>query len=164
MTHHWISSFDLPYYLITDRGAENVNTEIAHCFTLFNIRHSQGTLHAPWTNGLVEVQKKSSGTHLRLFLHDNPEIWSIAFYFFACAHNIQPLSHLHVSLKEFIFHKQPRIPLNFQLNLLCFQFRDCTAQNSSDLPYLSHYQPIDLNTLFHRILLKRTSNWFLVSL
>ena len=60
-------------YLVTDRGSEYVNKEIAHLCTLMGIRHSPRTAYSPWTNGLVEVQNRNFGTHVRMFLHDTPE-------------------------------------------------------------------------------------------
>ena len=57
--------------------------------------------------------KKNLRAHLRMCLHDTPENWSIQVYFFACAHNTQPLSHLHVSPIEKVFHKQPMSENNF---------------------------------------------------
>ena len=64
---------------------------MANCCTLFTVRLSLRTSYALWTNGLVEEQNKSLGTHLRSFLHDTPENWSIQVQYFACAHNTQPL-------------------------------------------------------------------------
>ena len=52
-----------------------------------------------------------------MFLHETPENWSIHVDFFAHTSNTQPLSHLHISPYETVFRTQPRIPLNFQLNL-----------------------------------------------
>ena len=49
-------------------------------------------LISPWTNGLVEVQHKNIGTHLRIFLHNTPRNWSLKVHMNAYAHNSQPLS------------------------------------------------------------------------
>ena len=38
--HHWIIIFGPPKYLVTDRGSEYVNKEMAHLCTLIGIRHS----------------------------------------------------------------------------------------------------------------------------
>ena len=81
--HHWISKFVPPQYRITDRGTGYLNSEMVNCCTLFNIRHSPRTSHASWTNGLVEVQNKNLRTHLRQFLHDTPENWSIQVHYFS---------------------------------------------------------------------------------
>ena len=44
--------------------------------TLMGIRHSPRTAYSPWTNGLVEVQNRNLGTHLRMFLHNTPQDWA----------------------------------------------------------------------------------------
>ena len=59
LRHHWVIKFGPPIYLVTDRRSEYVNKEMAHLCTLMGIRHSRRTGYSPWTNGLVEVQKKS---------------------------------------------------------------------------------------------------------
>ena len=161
LLHHWISKFGPPQYFVTDRGSEYINTEMTNLCVLFNIKHSPRTPHSPWTNGLVEVQNKNLGTHLRMFLYDTPENWSTQVHFFAYAHNTQPLSHLNVSPHEIVLHMKPRIPLNFNLNLTRNHKRDCTAQYCSALPPHSHYKPTDLNPLFYSALLKPISTWFL---
>ena len=81
--------------------------------------------------------------------------------FFAQAHNAQWLSHLSASPYEVVFHTQLRIPLNVQLNLSLNNFRECIAQNCSDLRSHSHYESTDSNSLFRRIMLKPVSIWFL---
>ena len=91
--HHWIIKFGPSIYLVTDRGSEYVNKEMAHLCTLMGIRHSPRTA---WTNGLVEVQNRNFGTHLRMFLHDTPKDWAFQVRMYAYAHNSQPLSELNV--------------------------------------------------------------------
>ena len=81
------------------------------------IRHSPRTAYSPWTNGLVEVQNRNLGTHLRMFLHDTPNDWAFQVHMYAYAHNSQPLSELNISPHEIVFHSRPRIPLTFDLNL-----------------------------------------------
>ena len=68
LLHNWIIKFGPPIYLVNDRGSEYVNKEMAHLCTLMGIRRSPRTAYSPWTNGLVEVQNKNLGTHLRMFL------------------------------------------------------------------------------------------------
>ena len=70
---------------------------MAHLCTLMRIRHSPRTAYSPWTNGLVEVQNRNLGTHLRMFLHDTHKDWAFQVHMYAYAHNSQPLS-------EPIFH------------------------------------------------------------
>ena len=53
--HHWIIKFGPPINIVTDRGSEYINKEMAHVCTLMGIRHSPRTAYSPWTNGLVEV-------------------------------------------------------------------------------------------------------------
>ena len=81
------------------------------------IRHSPRTASSPWTNGIVEVQNRNFGTHLRLFLQHTPRDWAFQVHMYAYAHDSQPLSELNVSPHEKIFHTQPRKPLTFDLNL-----------------------------------------------
>ena len=68
LLHHWIIKFGPPKYLVTDRGSEYLNKEMAHLCTLKRIRHSPITAYSPWTNGLVEVQNRYLGTYSRMFL------------------------------------------------------------------------------------------------
>ena len=75
LLHRWIIKYGPPIYLVTDRGSEYVNKEVAHLCTLMGIRHSPRTAYSPWTNGLVEVQNRNLGTHLGMFLHDTPKDW-----------------------------------------------------------------------------------------
>ena len=74
MLHHWIIKFGPPIYLVTDRGSEYVNQEMAPLCTLMGIKHSPRTAY--WTNDLVEIQNRNLGTHLRIFLHDTPNDWA----------------------------------------------------------------------------------------
>ena len=92
LLHHWITKFGPPVYLVTDRGSEYINSELANLCTTMGIRHSPRTPYAPWTNGLVENQNKNLETHLRLFLRNTPENWSTQVHMYAYAHNSQPLS------------------------------------------------------------------------
>ena len=90
---------------------------MAHLCTLMGIRHSPRTAYSPWTNGLVEVQNRNLGTHLRIFLHDTPKDWAFQVRMYAYAHKSQPLSKLSISPHEIVFHTRPRIPLTFDSNL-----------------------------------------------
>ena len=110
--HHWIIKFGPPLYLVTDRGSEYVNKEMAHLCTLLGIRHSPRTAYSPWTSALV-VQNRSLGTNLRMFLHDTPKDWHSKFTCHAYAHISQPLSKLIDSPHEIVFHTQPRLPEYF---------------------------------------------------
>ena len=87
LLHPWTTKFGPPVYLVTDRGSEYINSELANLCTTMGIRHSPRTPYAPWTNGLVENQKKNRGTHLRLFLHNTPENWFTQVHMYAYAHN-----------------------------------------------------------------------------
>ena len=70
-------------YHVTDRGSEYVSKEMAHRCTLMEIRHSSRTACSPWTNGLVEVQKRNLGTHLRMIFHNTPEDWAFQVHIYA---------------------------------------------------------------------------------
>ena len=159
--HHWIIKFGPPIYLVTDRGSEYVNKEMAHLCTLMGIRHSPRTAYSPWTNGLVEVQNRNLGTHLRMFLHDTPKDWAFQVHMYAYAHNSQPLSELNVSPHEIVFHTRPRIPLTFDLNLNRDTSKTCISRYCSQLPEHSHYDKSDLNPFFYKTLSKPIPQWFL---
>ena len=148
LLHHWIIKFGPPIYLVTDRGSENVNKEMAQLCTLMGIRHSPRTAYSPWTNGLVEVQNRNLGTHLRMFLHDTPKDWAFQVHMYAYAHNSQPLSEIIISPREIVFHTRPRIPLTSDLNLNRDPSKTCTSRYCSQLPEHSHYEKSDLNPFF----------------
>ena len=154
LLHHWIIKFGPPIYLVTDRGSEYVNKEMAHLCTLMGIRHSPRTAYSPWTNGLVEVQNRNFGTHFRMFLHDTPKDWAFQVHMYAYAHNSQPLSELNVSPHEIVFHTRPRIPLTFDLNLTRDYSKICISRYCSQLPEHSHLDESDLNPFFYRTLSK----------
>ena len=107
---HWIIKFGPSIYLVTDRGSEYVNKEMAHLCTLMGIRHYPGTTYSPWTNGLVEVQNRNLGTHLRMFLHDTPKDWAFQVPKYDYAHISQPLSEHNVSHHEIVFHTTKNPP------------------------------------------------------
>ena len=94
LLHHWITKYDPPIYLVTNRGSEYVNKDMAHLCTLMGIRHSPRTAYSPWTNGLVEEQNRNLGTHLRMFLHNTPDDWAFQVHMYAYAHKSQPISEL----------------------------------------------------------------------
>ena len=160
-TIDWIIKFGPPIYLVTDRGSEYVNNEMAHLCTLMGIRHSPRTAYSPWTNGLVEVQNRNLGTHLRKFLHDTPKDWAFQVHMYAYAHNSQPISELNISPHEIDFHTRPRIPLTFDLNFNRDTSKTCTSRYCSQLPEHSHYDKSDLNPFFYKTLSKPIPHWFL---
>ena len=41
--HHWITKFGPSQFLVTDRGTEYVNQDMAHLCSLFHINHSPRT-------------------------------------------------------------------------------------------------------------------------
>ena len=125
------------------------------------IRHYPRTACSHWTNGLVEVQNRSLGIHLRMFLHNTLEVWAFQVHMHAYAHNCQPLSELNVSPLEIAFHTQPRIPLTFDLNLNRNASKLCISKYCSQLPEHSHYDKTDLYPFFYRKLLKPIPQWFL---
>ena len=112
-------------------------------------------------NGLVEVQNRNLGTHLRMFLHDTPKDWAFQVHMYAYAHNSQPLSELNVSPHEIVFHTRPRIPLTFNLNLNRDTSKTCISRYCSQLPEHSHYDKSDLNPFFYKTLSKPIPQWFL---
>ena len=125
------------------------------------IRHSPRTAYSPWTNGLVEVQNRNLGTHLRMFLHDTPKDWAFQVHMYAYAHNSQPLSELNISPHEIVFHTRPRIPLTFDLTLNRDTSKTCISRYCSQLPAHSHYDKSDLNPFFYKTLSKPIPHWFL---
>ena len=134
---------------------------MTHLCTLMGIRRSTRTAYTPWINGLVEVQNRNLGTHLRIFLHDIPRDWAFQVHMYAYAHNSQPLSVLNVSPHEIVFHTRPRIPITFDLNLNRNTFKTCISKYCSQLPEHSHYDKTDLNRCFYRKLSKPIPHWFL---
>ena len=143
LLHHWIIYLGPPIYLVTDRGSEYNNRDMAHLCTLMGIRQSPRTAYSPWANGLVEVQNRNLGTHLRMFLRDPPKDWAFQVHLYAYAHSSQPLSELNVSPLKIVFHTQPRIPLTFDLNLNRNASKVCTSKYCSQLPEHSHYDKTD---------------------
>ena len=113
---HWIVEFGPPIYLLSDRGSEYIITAMAQRFTLMGVRHSSKTPYSPLTNGLVEVQNKKFGTHIRMFLQNTPKDWAHQVHMYALAHNSKPLQALSVSPHELVLHIRPRIPSIFDLN------------------------------------------------
>ena len=73
---------------------------MAHLCSLFKIKHSPRTPYSPWTNGLVEVQNRNLGTHLRLFLQNLPTNWSFQTQMYAYAHNTTPFPNLNSPLMK----------------------------------------------------------------
>ena len=67
LLYHWVTKVGLPQYLVTDRGTEYINQDMAHEISLFHIKHSPGTPYSPWTDGLVENHNRNLETRLRLF-------------------------------------------------------------------------------------------------
>ena len=162
LLHDWIIKFGPPIYLVTDRGSKYVNKEMAHLCTLMGLRHFPRTAYSPWTNGLVEVQNRNLGTHLRMFLHDTPKYWASQVHLYAYAHNSQHLSKLNVSPHENDFHTQPRIPLTFDLNLNRKAFKLCISNYCYQLPEHSHYDKTDLNPFFKELFQNPCHNGFLL--
>ena len=115
---------------------------MAQLCTLMGIRHSSSTPSSPWANGLVGVQTKNFGTHLRMFLQYTPKDWAYQVHRYAYAHNSQPLFSLNVSPHETFFHTRLRIPLRFDAN------KTSISQYCSELPEHSHYDKLDLNPFF----------------
>ena len=93
LLHHWIVKFGPPIYLVTDRGSDYINTDMAHLCTLMGIRHSPRLPYSPWTNELVEVRNKNLSTHFRMFLQNTPKDGAHQVHMYAFAHNSQPMSH-----------------------------------------------------------------------
>ena len=121
---------------------------MAQLCTAMGIRHFPRTAYSPWTNGLVEVQNRNLGTHLRMFLHDTPKDWAFQVHMYTYAHNSQPLSELNIYPHEIVFHTRHRIPLSFDLNLNRDTSKTCISRYCSQLPEHSHYDNTDLNPFF----------------
>ena len=101
--YHWITKFGHPQYLVTDRGTEYINQDMAHLCSLFHFKHSPRTPYSPRTNGFVENQNSNLRTHLRLFLLDPPNNWPIQTQTYAYTHNTTPLSTLKLSPYKLFF-------------------------------------------------------------
>ena len=146
--HQWMTKVGPPIYLVTDRESEYTNNDMAQLCTFMGTRHSPRTAYSLWTNGLVEVQNRNFSTHLRFFIHDTPKDWAFQVHMFAYAHNSQPLPEIIVSPDETVFHKRPRTPLIFDLNLNRNTSKTCISQCCSQLLEHSHYNKTDLNLFF----------------
>ena len=129
--------------------------------SLYTYGNPPRIVYSPWTNGLVEVQNRNLGTHLRMFLHDTPKDWAFQVHMNAYAHNSQPLSELQISPHEIVFHTRPRIPLTFNLNPNRDTSKTCISRYCSQLPEHSHNDKSDLNPFFYRTLSKPIPRWFL---
>ena len=75
------------------------------------IRHFPRTAYSLWTNGLVEVQNRNLGTHLRMFLHDTPKDWA-----FQVICTLMHIIHNHFQnsifqLMKLFFTPDPEYPL-----------------------------------------------------
>ena len=121
---------------------------MAQLCTLMGIRHSPRTPYVPWTNGLVEVQNKNLGTHLRMFLQNTPKDWAHQVHMYAYAHNSQRLSSLNACPHEIVFHTRSRIPL-----LLTYISTEIPTKPviHNIVPIVlehSHYDNTDLNPFF----------------
>ena len=160
LLHHWNIKFAPPIYLVTDRGSEYVNKEMAHLCILVGLRHSPRTAYSPWTKGYVEVQNRNLGTHLRMFLHDTPKDWPFQVYMYTYAHNSQPLSELNISPHEIVFHTRPRIPLTSDLNYTRDTSKTCISRFCPQLPEHSHYEKQILIRFFYRTPSKPIHNGF----
>ena len=104
LLHHWIIKFGPPLYLVTDRGSDNINKEMAHLCTVMGIRHSPRT--TLWTIGLVEVQNRNLGTHLRMFLHDILKDWALQIHM-CYAHNFNLFQNSMFLLMNLCFINNP---------------------------------------------------------
>ena len=158
--HHWFSKHGPSQYLIRDAGTEYPTSEMTNCCTLFNIRHSARTSHAPWTSELVEVQNKVLGNHLRNFLHDTPENWSIRVISFAYARKAQFLSYLQIPPFETVFVQNRvshwivnQIVLEVHLWMYCAILHQIASSISLSINWFK--------SLFHGYILKPISIWFL---
>ena len=161
LLHHWITKIGPPQYLVTDRGTEYINEDMAHLCSLFHINHSPRTPYFSWASGSVEVQNRNRGTHLRLFLQNPPTNWSFQTQMYAYAHNTTPLSQLKLSSYQIIFHTHPRIPLTFSLNLPRDSSNNCIATYCDSLPLHTYYSTQDLNSFIHSLLDRPIFSWLL---
>ena len=125
------------------------------------IYHSPRTAHSPWTKGLVEVQNRNLGKHLRMFLYDTPKNWVFQVHMYAHAHNSQPLSELNVSPHEIVFHTRPRIPLTFDLIPTRDTSKTCISRYCLQLPQHSQYDKSNQNTFkTHSTMVSRCRNCY----
>ena len=58
--YHWITKFGPPQYLVTDRGTEYINQDMAYLCSLFHIKHSPRTLYSPKPMGSLKIKTASS--------------------------------------------------------------------------------------------------------
>ena len=143
---------------------------MAHLCTLMGIYHSPRTAYSPWTNGLVEVQNRNLGTHLRMFLNDTPKDWAFQVHMYAYAHNSRRLSELNISSHGIVFHTRPRIPFTFDLNPNRDNSKTCFSHYCSQLPEHSHNDKSDLNSFLqdtlqtHSTMVSRYRNCYVTNI
>ena len=104
LLHDWIVKFGPPINLVTDRGSEYINTDMAHLCSLLGIRHSPRTPYSPKTMVHLFVCFYKTLPRIR---HTN------SFVHFA--HNSPLLSALNVSPHQLVFHIRLRIPSTFDI-------------------------------------------------
>ena len=155
LLHHWITKFGPPIYPVTDSGSEYINSEFANLCTTMGIRHSPRPPYAPWTNGLVENQKRTLEPISDFFYitHQKTGLHKLICTLMHTLHN-----H-YLSPYEIVFHTIPRIPIIFELNLQRDSYRNCTSQYCQDLPLHTHYDKSNLNPFFRKILSKPIPQW-----
>ena len=88
-----------------------------------------------------------------MFLHGTPKYWAFQVHMYAGAHNSQPLSELNVSPHEMVFHRRPRIPLTFDINLNRNTSKTCISQYCYHFLEHSHYDTLS----------KPIPQWFLAA-
>ena len=136
-----------------------INQGSTHLCSLFNNNHSPRTPYASLTNGLVEVQNRNLGTHLRLFLQNPTHSWSFQTQMYAYVHNTTPLSQLKLSPHQIVFHTHHRVPLTFSLNPTRDSSKSSTATYCISLPPHPHNSDQDLNSFFPSLITKLLSPW-----
>ena len=68
----FVPYFGCPETLVTDKGRENINSEIKELTTTLNIKHVVSSTHHPQSNGLVERRQQMISNFMRKMCDDLP--------------------------------------------------------------------------------------------
>ena len=149
-----------PQNLITHKGIKSLSTETAKYCTLFIFQHSPKTSQAPWTNGLVAVQNKTLGNHLRKFFHDTAENRLLKYISLL---NLILLNQFHIGifhLNKYLFTHN-RV-FNCVFNFIFPEINFLNKMHNTAVIYhlILIANEYDISPFFHSTILQLASTWF----
>ena len=110
LLHHWIIEFGPLIYLVTDRGSEYVNKEMAHLCTLMGIRHSPDQ---PILLGQMALSKYRTETLVHIYECSFMTPLNIGHSKSICTHTHITLNHSQNSIflhMKLFFTEDPEYP------------------------------------------------------